>query len=403
MKRFTANDDHAFVMADLRLRMELLELWMRAYLQMFTFSPYAEDTVEKTSPRSSRIGDICGYSRLMGADEQGTDQRVERVFDELVYPTIKDHRGGAEGPETLGRRHYPVIFDSPVEAVRCAIIIQQSMIGRNLELSEPQWIRFRIGINLGDIIIEGSTVAGEGVNIAARLEAMADPGYIFISGGVYEQIRYKLVCGYQSLGDKRVKNITDPVPVYKVLPDPTALAQATKAGKRRKRIVLATLGGIGLILALGAGVYATLRLADSPITASAPAPAPPPARLIEPARIVRPEPPPVDSPIVAPPPQPAVIAPPAPIAEPPPPAIVQPAVAQPVVPAPTPTPVAPDFSAPQPNRHKRQRLCVRRRHPPYRNRRWSPRWWPSPGVVFRWAVLMTQLKNRFIVSRLPHF
>ena len=140
------------------------------------------------------------------------------------------------------------MFDSPVEAVRCAIVIQQSMVGRNLELPDEQWIRFRIGVNLGDVIVEPDDIYGEGVNVAARLEQLAEPGNIYISGGVYEQIRYKLVCGYQSLGDRKVKNILDPVPIYRVLPDPAALAKAARGGRIRLGLL-----GAGTIIAVGIG------------------------------------------------------------------------------------------------------------------------------------------------------
>lgn len=123
------------------------------------------------------------------------------------------------------------MFDSPVEAVRCAIVIQQSMVGRNASLPLEQRILYRIGIHLGDVIIEPEDIYGEGVNIAARLEGIARPGDLYISGGVYEQIKNKLVCAYQSLGDRQVKNITDPVTVYRVLPDPAALVDARKFNK----------------------------------------------------------------------------------------------------------------------------------------------------------------------------
>ena len=128
------------------------------------------------------------------------------------------------------------MFDSPVEAVRCAIVIQQSMVGRNASLPRDQWILYRIGIHLGDVVVGHSDVYGDALNIAVRLEGIATPGEVYVSGGVYEQIKNKLVCAYQSLGDRQVKNITDPVSVYRVLPDPAALSQA-----RRKRWPVALL------------------------------------------------------------------------------------------------------------------------------------------------------------------
>src|SRR5262245_1468878 len=97
------------------------------------------------------MADIAGYTRLMGADERGTHVRVQSLFRELVEPTITEHRGRLIKTRGDG---FLAMFDSPVEAVRCAIVIQQSMVGRNLELPNPQWIRFRIGVNLGDVIVE---------------------------------------------------------------------------------------------------------------------------------------------------------------------------------------------------------------------------------------------------------
>ena len=169
--------------------------------------------------------DISGYSRLMTIDEEGTYARVTRQRRELIEPTIAEHHGKVVKYTGDG---FLAMFDSPVEAVRCAIVIQQNMVGRNASLPRDQWILYRIGVHLGDVIVEPEDIYGEGVNIAARLEGIAGPGDLFISGGVYEQIKNKLVCAYQSLGDRRVKNITDPVNVYRVLPDPSALRQVRR-------------------------------------------------------------------------------------------------------------------------------------------------------------------------------
>src|SRR6201988_3079766 len=151
--------------------------------------------------------DISGYSRLMEIDEEGTHRRVKRIERDLVEPSIAEHHGRLV--KTTGDG-FIAIFDSPVEAVRCGIVIQQSMVGRNASLPVQQAILYRIGVNLGDVIIDANDVFGDGVNVAVRLEGIANPGQVYISGGVYEQIKHKLVCGYQSLGDKQVKNITDP-------------------------------------------------------------------------------------------------------------------------------------------------------------------------------------------------
>lgn len=172
--------------------------------------------------------DIAGYSRLMGRDEEGTHSRIKRHRRELVEPTIAEHHGKLIKYTGDG---FLAMFDSPVEAVRCAIVIQQSMIGRNASLPRDQWILYRIGVHLGDVIVEPEDIYGDGVNIAARLEGIANPGELFISGGVYEQIKNKLVCAYQSLGDRQVKNITDPITVYRVLPDPAAVQTAKKSNR----------------------------------------------------------------------------------------------------------------------------------------------------------------------------
>ena len=191
--------------------------------------------------------DIAGYSRLMGHDEEGTHARIKRQRRELIEPTIAEHHGRLVKYTGDG---FLAMFDSPVEAVRCAIVIQQSMIGRNASLPLEQRILYRIGVNLGDVIVDTDDIYGEGVNIAARLEGIARPGDLFISGGVYEQIKNKLVCGYQSLGDRQVKNITDPVTVYRVLPDPAALVAARRSNK-----LLGLIISVGLLILGGVGGY----------------------------------------------------------------------------------------------------------------------------------------------------
>ena len=228
--------------------------------------------------------DISGYSRLMQLDEEGTYARVMRQRRELMEPTIAEHHGKLINYAGDG---FLAMFDSPVEAVRCAIVIQQSMVGRNTSLPREQWILYRIGVHLGDVIVEPSGVYGDGVNIAARLEGIASPGDVYVSGGVYEQIKNKLVCAYQSLGDRQVKNITDPVSVYRVLPDPAALSQA-----RRKRwpvallavsivSVIAILGGWYLLLLQKQIANQAPTLAGTPgspaVSANTPQPLPTPA------------------------------------------------------------------------------------------------------------------------------
>src|SRR5882757_480159 len=207
----------------------------------------------ETSPRRLAAiiaGDIAGYSRLMEIDEEGTHGRVKRIERSLIEPSIAEHHGRLV--KTTGDG-FIAIFDSPVEAVRCGIVIQQQMVGRNASLPRQHWIEYRIGINLGDVIIEAGDVYGDGVNIASRLEGIADPGQVYISGGIYEQVKYKLVCGYESLGDRKVKNIADPIRVYRVLPDPAAFSRTRK---RREHILIFLLSLILLIITSGALWYA---------------------------------------------------------------------------------------------------------------------------------------------------
>src|SRR6266851_1481347 len=206
---------------------------------------------ESTPRRLAAIvaGDIAGYSRLMQIDEEGTHLRVKRIERDLIEPSIVGHHGRLV--KTTGDG-FIAIFDSPVEAVRCGIVIQQNMVGRNASMPKHHWIEYRIGVNLGDVIVEADDVFGDGVNIATRLEGIADPGQVYISGGIYEQIKHKLVCGYESLGDRKVKNITDPVRVYRVLPDPAAF---NRTRKRRENVLIFLLSLILLVIASGALWY----------------------------------------------------------------------------------------------------------------------------------------------------
>ncbi|MGB8965494.1 MAG: adenylate/guanylate cyclase domain-containing protein, partial [Candidatus Cybelea sp.] len=198
--------------------------------------------------------DISGYSRLMQLDEEGTHARVTRQRRELIEPNLAEHYGKLI---TYTGDGFLAMFDSPVEAVRFAIVIQQSMVGRNASLPRDQWILYRIGIHLGDVVVVApAEVYGDGLNIAVRLEGIASPGDVYVSGGVYEQIKNKLVCAYQSLGDRQVKNITDPVSVYRVLPDPAALRQARK--KRWPVALFAALVAVNIAI-LGGLIYFLLQ------------------------------------------------------------------------------------------------------------------------------------------------
>jgi adenylate cyclase len=158
-------------------------------------------------------GDVAGYSRLMGADEEGTLRQLKGHRKELVDPKITEHRGRIV--KTTGDGML-VEFVSVVDAVRCAVDIQRGMAERNSAAPADKRIEFRIGINVGDIIFDGDDIFGDGVNVAARLEALADPGGIMVSGVVHDQVRDKLSFGFEDMGEQAVKNIVRPVGVHRV-------------------------------------------------------------------------------------------------------------------------------------------------------------------------------------------
>jgi TolB-like protein/class 3 adenylate cyclase len=171
------------------------------------------------------VADVAGYSRLMGGDEESTLERLKAHRRELIDPAIEQH--GGRIVKTTGDGML-VEFASPVEAVRCAVEVQQSMGKREADLPEEQRFRFRVGINLGDVIIEGDgDLYGDGVNIAARLEQLAEPGGVLISSSVHEHVRKKLPMTFQDLGEQRVKNIAEPVRVYRVAVDRPAIDHRT--------------------------------------------------------------------------------------------------------------------------------------------------------------------------------
>lgn len=157
--------------------------------------------------------DIAGYSRLMGTDEEGTLARMKAHRRALVDPQIEEHHGRivkTTGDGMLAE------FPSVVEAVRCAVDIQRGMIVRNADLAQDRRIEFRIGVNVGDIIIDGGDIFGDGVNVAARLEGLAEPGGICVSSRVHEDVRGRLDVAFADEGEHQLKNIARPVRVYRV-------------------------------------------------------------------------------------------------------------------------------------------------------------------------------------------
>ncbi|MFQ5985335.1 MAG: adenylate/guanylate cyclase domain-containing protein, partial [Alphaproteobacteria bacterium] len=166
---------------------------------------------------------VAGYSRLMGEDEEGT-LRTLNAYRAVIDGLMAGHRGrvfGSAGDSVVAE------FASAVEAVRCAVEIQEELEKRNADLPDDRRMRFRIGVNLGDVMIEGDNLLGDGVNVAARLESIAEPGGICLSGSVFEQVKGKLESRYEDLGKQEVKNIAEPVRVYRIRLESEATRTAT--------------------------------------------------------------------------------------------------------------------------------------------------------------------------------
>jgi len=193
--------------------------------------------------------DVKGYSRLMGEDEEATLRNLQE-YKEVMASSIQHHRGrivGTAGDSVLAD------FASVVDAVQCAVEIQQVLRAKNASLPEPRRMEFRIGINLGDVIEEGDTIYGDGVNIAARLEGLAEAGGICLSESAYQQIENKLPLRYDYMGEHEVKNITKPVRVYRARIE--LEATSPKLGEEKKpagkRLSKAVLGIIAVVVIAG--------------------------------------------------------------------------------------------------------------------------------------------------------
>jgi adenylate cyclase len=191
--------------------------------------------------------DVVGYSRLMGLDETGTLTRLKALRREFIEPSIEGYRGRIV--KLMGDGAL-VEFASVVDAVACAVEIQRLTAEQNLNAPEDSRIVFRIGINLGDVIIDKDDFYGDGVNIAARLEGLSDPGGIVISGTAYDQAHNKLGLTFKSLGEQRLRNIAEPVRAYRVLLEQTGSPR--RSYSRRWSAIAAAL--VALVVAAGAGV-----------------------------------------------------------------------------------------------------------------------------------------------------
>lgn len=202
--------------------------------------------------------DVYGYSRLMGQDEPGTLSLL-KTYRDAMASAIASHRGrivSAAGDHVLAE------FASVVLAVECAVAIQRELADRNAALPPPQQMWFRIGLNLGDVIVEKDDLFGEGVNIAARLQALAEPGGILISGTVFHHVKDKLTLGFDALGPQRLKNIATDVAVYRVLhqpgavtpPLPPEIAPAAQKGATRNRRFYVSAARTAAIVAFFLGI-----------------------------------------------------------------------------------------------------------------------------------------------------
>lgn len=198
--------------------------------------------------------DVAGYTRLMEQDETDTFARLKAHRKELFEPEIEKHGGRVfklTGDGLLAE------FGSVVDAVECAVAVQRGMAERNKDVADDRRIDVRIGINLGDVIVEGEDRHGDGVNITARLQELAEPGGIAVSRTVVDHVKHKLALRFESLGEQRVKNITDPIAVYRLAADRTARrprfpARLMRLGGRRVSLAVAA-----AILLLIAGTGAT--------------------------------------------------------------------------------------------------------------------------------------------------
>ena len=196
--------------------------------------------------------DVVGYSRLMEDNEEATIQALN-TYRNSMSTLVQQHRGRVvdmTGDNLMAE------FSSVVDAVKCAVETQKELRERNADLPENRRMFFRIGVNLGDIVEEDNRIYGDGVNIAARLEGLAEAGGICISRTAYDQVKKKLELGYEYLGEHSVKNISEPVHVYRVLMEPEAAGKVIgEKRKEKRRITLAAV--IALIIVSGglAGWY----------------------------------------------------------------------------------------------------------------------------------------------------
>jgi adenylate cyclase len=213
--------------------------------------------------------DVVGYSRLMGANEVGTLRALKSLRREVVDPALTAHGGRVVKLTGDGML---IEFTSAVDAVACAVEVQRAMARRKADVPPDRRIEYRLGVNIGDVIVDGEDIYGDGVNVAARLEALAEPGGVWISGAVYEHVRDKLPFAFADRGRQKVKNIARPVRVYALDADAVAalggmepsLAAPGPLRRWNLRRILPALAGFAATLLLAAGLWTTLRPAIAP-------------------------------------------------------------------------------------------------------------------------------------------
>src|SRR5205085_9099098 len=179
--------------------------------------------------------DVVGYSRLMGADEAGTLDALTKLRSEFIESKVAEHQGRTV---KLSGDGLLLEFPSVVNAVRCAAEIQHGMRDRNANVPQDKRIEFRIGVNLGDVIVQGEDIFGDGVNVAARLESIAKPGGIAIAGSVRDQIGNRLDLIFDDLGEQKLKNIERPVRVYNVSEEESTIVNTASNRDQRPSIAV---------------------------------------------------------------------------------------------------------------------------------------------------------------------
>jgi adenylate cyclase len=214
------------------------------------------------------VADVVGYSRLTELDEEGTHARLNAFQRDLLKPKVREHHGRIIKNTGDGAL---LEFASVVDAVRCAVEIQREMIDRNADFPEDRRIVFRFGINLGDVIVEPNDIHGDGVNVAARLEGLAEPGSVCISGTAHDQVRDRLPYVFTEKGEQTVKNIARPVRVYSLganaiaaLPaSPPSVDNQQSSGKYLSHRWLAV-AGMAAVLVVAAGLWLGFKPAKEP-------------------------------------------------------------------------------------------------------------------------------------------